>query len=175
MKKIVMIFCSLVLIAGLCSCGSKGTQTVSFHGISMEIPANWKLNENTKGDDYVEYEKTNLEGHDFHLIVMATKAYIQIDEDYTVKKAGENLTNFTEDDITYSDVSKAESGKFAGKYDMNTVTCTATLKDLMGDINVYYAKICEVYMGEYNIKFTLRAAEDDFSAFDQAIENATVE
>lgn len=179
MKRFIAVLLAIVLGIGLCACGEAGnngtdTQKLTFQGVTMEIPAEWELSENTQDDDYVEFKMENSD-QTINFFIIASKAYVAPGNGLTHEEAAQNLKQFTEDDATYDSVSEPEIGTFAEKYDMFSVTCKGHTKLILGGEKDYFCKICEVYKDDKTLTFTFRNTENDFSIFDTAMEGAQVE
>lgn len=176
MKKIVIALMAMALVLGLTACGggSGGTQEVSFQGINMTIPSEWKAEESTLDDDYAVYEKLNKEGHDYRLVMMDSFGLL---DTYggDMDKAGAFFKEVTEDNASYTDVSDPVAGKFAGKYDMHTIDCQLNMlnpdkDDLQAE---YPCKLIRIYMGDHDVEIEFSAQEGDFDVFEQAFSEAT--
>lgn len=175
MKRIktwLVISLGAILMFTMVGC-SGGSQEVNFQGFKMEIPSAWELEKNTQTDDYAVYEELNSIGHDYKLVLKKTFALLP-KCDNSMDKAAQFLKETKGDNASYSDVSDPVAGKFAGKYDMHTITCKYNAKNPMEKTkeSTYACKLIRIYMGDRDVEIEFSTAKDDFVDFDKAIENA---
>ncbi len=177
MKKFLPILAAvtLIFILAACSGGSGGKQTISFQGITMEIPSNWKAEKSTLSDDYAIYEKSSSEGHEYKLMLTDTFGLLDGDS-YTLEEAGAFFKEVTEDNASYSNPSDPVPGTFAGKYDMHTIDCTYNMFSISkGGENSYPCKLIRIYMGDHDVEIQFSTENGDFEMFDAAIAGAVCE
>ena len=174
MKKIISAVLAMVMVLSLAACGSgpSAGQTITFQGITMNIPKNWKVQKKTLSDDYAIYEKTNAKGHDYKLLLTDTFGLLDI-YGGDMERAGASFKETTEDDASYLNPSDPVAGKFAGKYDMHVIDCTYhVLNPLKGGEAEYPCKLIRIYMDGHDVKIHFSSEKGDFDAFDAAIAGA---
>lgn len=166
MKKTIAAIGTLLVMLSLTACGSS-TQSITFQGITMDIPSNWKAS-SINSEESASYEKGDDELH-----LMDTFDLMQYHD--TLEETGEAFKEFAEDDATYEDVSDPVPGKLGGKLDMHTIECTyharlVTMKGL--DETSYPCKLLRVYIGGHDVVIRYVSPKGDFKAFDAAIASA---
>lgn len=173
MKKIIPVLVAAILAFSLTACGGGGTQKVSFKGITMEIPANWKADKYNK-EDYATYKKTNALGHDYQLQFYDTFSLL---DSFDLDGAAKFFKEITEDNASYEDPSEPVAGKLGGKYDMHIIDCTLCYinpTSANGEAK-YPCKLIRVYMDGHDVEIQFSAADGDFEAFNAALEGAVCE
>lgn len=176
MKKVLVLITAVIgaVLLAACGGGSGKTQTIVFQGITMEIPANWKLEESTADEDYAIYEKSGSKSHEYKLLLTNTFGLMD-DGSYDLERAGEFFKEVTDDDASFSDPSDPVAGTFAGKYDMHTIECHYNMHSVtQGEIS-FPCKRIRIYMGDHDVVMQFSTAEGDFEAFDAAVAGATCE
>lgn len=177
MKKLsiilIVILCSLTLAA--CSGNSSSFQSITFQGITMQIPNNWKAEKSTLSDNYAVFEKKNLKGHDYKLQFTDTFSLLE-SFNGDLEKAGDFFKEVTEDDASYLNPSDPIPGKFAGKYDMHMIDCVySVINPSKGGKAEYPCKLLRIYMEGHDIKIQFSSEKGDFKTFDTAIAGAVCE
>lgn len=171
MKRLVSLLLAMLLILSLIACGAQ-SQTITFQGITMEIPKSWKADKHTLSESYALYEKQNLTGHDYKLLLTDTFGLL---ETYggNMENAGAFFKEVTEDDASYKNPSDPVAGKFAGKYDMHTIECLyCVINPTKGGEAEYPCKLVRIYMGDHDVIIQFSAEKGDFTEFDASIANA---
>ncbi len=166
LKKLFSAIGIAFVMLSLAACGSS-TQSITFQGITMDIPSNWKAS-SINSEESASYEKGDDELH-----LMDTFDLMQYHD--TLEETGEAFKKFAEDDATYEDVSDPVPGKLGGKLDMHTIECTyhARLVTMNGlDETSYPCKLIRVYIGGHDVKIRFVSPKGDFKAFDEAIASA---
>lgn len=177
MKKGFLLLMAMIgaVLLTACGGGSGGTQTIVFQGITMEIPANWKVEKSTLSDSYAIYEKSGSKGHEYKLLLTDTFGLLD-DGSYDLERAGAFFKEVTEDNASFSDPSEPVAGKFAGKYDMHTIECTYNmLSASTGGTVSYPCKRIRIYMGDHDVELQFSTKDGDFEAFDAAVAGAVCE
>ena len=174
MKKIITVVLLVMMVFSLTACGgeSSGGQNITFQGITMNIPKNWKAEKKTLSDKYAIYEKTNATGHDYKLMLMDNFSLLNTFGG-DMEKAGAFFKEVTEDDASYLNPSDPVSGRFADKYDMHTIDCTYHVVNLIkGGEAEYPCRLIRIYMGDHDVVMHFSAEKGDFEAFEAAIASA---
>ncbi len=134
MRRIVALTCVLLLSLGLAACGGgEGggeagtqdmgkTQTITFQGITMEIPASWKAEDVTLSDDHAIYEELSLNGSKYKLDLRSFENFYLNDPEDSLESAATYFKQSIEDDASFRDVGDPVAGKLADTYDMHTIT-----------------------------------------------------
>lgn len=175
MKKAISILIIVVIVLSLTACmgDSSAGQTITFQGITLNIPKNWKADK-YNSEDYAVYEKKNSSGHEYKLQFMDTFGLLDT-FDNDMDRAGDFFKEVTEDDASYRNPSDPVAGKLDGKYNMHIIECTFCVinpsKD--GKEAKYPCKLVRIYMGDHDVEIQFSSAEGDFEAFDTALANAT--
>ena len=175
MKKLIAALLVVAMVLALCACGSSssGKQTITFQGISMNIPKDWKAEKKTLSDRYAIYEKKNASGHEYKLQLTDTFGLLDTFGG-DMEKAGAFFKEVTEDDATYLNPSDPVAGKFAGKYDMHMLDCTYHVVNLdKGGHADYPCKLIRIYMGSHDVILQFSSEKGDFEAFEAAVASAT--
>ncbi len=176
MKKALVLLMAVISAVLLASCGggNGGTQKIVFQGITMEIPANWKLEKSTADEDYAIYEKSGSKTHEYKLLLTNTFGLMD-DGSYDLERAGEFFKEVTEDNASFSDPSDPVAGTFAGKYNMHTIECYYNMHSAtQGEIS-FPCKRIRIYMGDHDVELQFSTKDGDFEAFDAAVAGAVCE
>lgn len=174
MKKLIPVLVAVVFAFALTACsGGGGTQTVSFQGITMEIPSSWKADK-SNDDKYATYEQQNKKGHDYKLQFYDTFSLL---DTFDMKGAAKFFKEVTEDNASYENPSEPVAGKLGGKYDMHVIDCTLCLINPQAENGEakYPCKLVRVYMDGHDVEIQFSALEGDFEAFEAALEGAICE
>lgn len=172
MKKYLIFVLLAICALALSACGDEGdkAQTIEFQGITMDIPADLKVEESTLSEEYALYE-TSKDGK--RQLLLTDTFGLRDDGTYDMKKAGEFFKEVTEDNATFSDPSDPVAGTFAGKYDMHTIDCTYNVINVTEGEKSYPCKLIRIYMGDHDVEMRFVSESGDFEAFDAAVEGAS--
>lgn len=170
MKRFITLLLAVLIVLPLVSCaGGTGTRTVKFQGITMKIPSMWKPEKRTLADNYAVYEKPNVLGHEYKLMLMDVFSLLGTFGG-DLERAGAFFKEVTEDDASYVDVSDPVAGRFADRYDMHTIECTYhVLNPLKGGEAEYPCKLIRIYMDGHDVEIRFTSEEGDFEVFDEII------
>ncbi len=165
-KRIIPLLALLLLVLSIgASAASK--QTITFQGITMDIPSNWKAS------SYNDEKHVTYENGDDELTLRDVYDLRKYHE--TLEEAGAAFKQFAEDNATYEDVSDPVPGKIDGKVDMHTIDCTyhAMLISVFGSGETNYpCKYARVYLGGHDVEIRFVSKKGDFKDFDEAIATA---
>lgn len=171
MKRVFAVLLAAVMLFSLTACGGASRQTVSFQGISMEIPKAWKA-EKRNSEDYAIYEKKNAKGHDYKLQLTESFGLLET-FDNDLERAGAFFLEVTGDNASYENPSAPVAGKLGGVYDMHTIECVyKMINPMKGGEASYPCKLIRVYMGDHDVEIQFSSEKGDFEAFDAAIASA---